>query len=1578
MYSYSSKLLTLLLFVLANFLPASENEQSIYKHVYHTLIDQDNRLPGSPGHQEAHKLIMSLCNESGLKYYRQSYNTLVPKTLRCDLTFNGAAIKHPLPLAPNSGLMLNTTSGQTLSGPLYYLGMASPASLSKAQLKGAIVALDLGSPYMLDCFSEGAQAIIYIESKQADRFKTAKHFSSGKQSLPSCYVSKEEAKRTGLLQANGEEAQLHIATTWSDVVTENLIIHIPANEPEVFLLGQPEAHVWSADTSTFGLIPDQCIDKRKAANAALLVQAIIGQSQKDLKRDLIAVFWGSHYAAQEGSRHFYFSYTNHKDSSKTAFNKLDQLYKDRLDEQNSLVSLLELGDPLQHTNDSSFTLLRRKLREELRSRINEYNYQIQQLNLQLNEQQNDQLQSRLKHAQQRRNSFNELFGHITELQDSNIESIASDFKAEYREVLKAVTVQVYQLKERLTQHQRHNQSSQTLGDVFQDNVISMHVELDYSNTDDFVFPNAYGHHVLYQGNPKQNLSEGGFGRHLQRFAVRCKQDGEKAAPKIRGDTYSLGFSPHLLNELVPHPLNTEPAIAVGVFAYHLQSMGANRLNDEMPNSTDVDLSAWCSGQQGMIKQCANAADLSVKFGFSLGTPHERYYLHDSRISRLAKGANESEGTAAGGIVSVRSRAGMPPQVGYANTALMRIDGDGTYFAPLLMKKVAGRITACMFDRHGALTHINRADGAFDINVFYAFGGGIFTPFVTDNYDLVLSTYLYNGRGNNKFLNAFDDHDRDERVYYTDKNARFKTRDSSGLLILNDSGHEKDRYYGNGLPLAAHSMRSHNTVLQSAEDYHTINKRRVDTLRSNNIGINSIEHVHSLAQFHLEDAEKERELGDTAAAWSDELMALTLSKRAYDPLRQVPQDLTSAIVILLLISIPFAFALERLIFGFNTIQKQIFGFLGFFFCTFLILYFVHPAFSISTTPSVIFLAFIIVIMSGMVIKIIMSKFKYELMALQGLTSKSHSQEKNSNVGMASVLIGISSMRNRPLKTGLTALTVVLLTFTVLVFGSFTAQNEVVATYLGRTSGPEYIQVSRNALLQIPERLRHTFHHRYEHTYTIHERSALFHDPTIKRGPFDTYVPVLNPQNASVLKTSAALGFDGAEWGSNPELEALIPVAPQPGTIHLSKSAAENLKLSPGDKVHIFGNPFTLGSLFDANVLRGMRYIDNKKVSPPDYLATINDLSGGRPGAVTLLNDQMNDLDPGSFRWTNTDMLVIAHNDDIQALGGVINISLLYPKPGTDVPIEETANEIAQVFIDPIYTRSNSGDYQYFYTTAYSGSGFGDIWVPLLLGGLIIFSSLLGSIVDREREIYTFSALGLAPPNVAALFFAESSVYAVIGGMGGYLLSQAIASLLNWMSNTGIYEAPEMNFSSLSSIYTILLVMGIVLLSTIYPAIKAGKSANPGINRKWKMPDPKNDKLSFVFPFTISTHSLQGISSFIAEHFENHSDASLGLFAASHVSVESMGTDDVQLKAHIALSPFDLGISQEFLMYSGDSDIEGIKEIFIELLHTGGPPAAWVRNNRRFLSDLRHQFLLWRSLPPETVAYYCHKPLTLSPA
>jgi len=162
----------------------------------------------------------------------------------------------------------------------------------------------------------------------------------------------------------------------------------------------------------------------------------------------------------------------------------------------------------------------------------------------------------------------------------------------------------------------------------------------------------------------------------------------------------------------------------------------------------------------------------------------------------------------------------------------------------------------------------------------------------------------------------------------------------------------------------------------------------------------------------------------------------ISRQAYGPLLNVLNDLVTAVVLLLLLAIPFAYAIERLLVGTPHIYRQIGYFVVFFLITFAVLYTVNPAFRIAATPIVIFLAFAIILLSALVIVIMTRKLESEVRRIQGLGTTVHSSDV-SRLGtmMAAVHMGISTMRRRPIRTLLTAVTVVLLTFTILTFASF---------------------------------------------------------------------------------------------------------------------------------------------------------------------------------------------------------------------------------------------------------------------------------------------------------------------------------------------------------------------------------------------------------------------------------------------------------------------------------------------------------------------------------------------------------------
>lgn len=203
----------------------------------------------------------------------------------------------------------------------------------------------------------------------------------------------------------------------------------------------------------------------------------------------------------------------------------------------------------------------------------------------------------------------------------------------------------------------------------------------------------------------------------------------------------------------------------------------------------------------------------------------------------------------------------------------------------------------------------------------------------------------------------------------------------------------------------------------------------------------------------------------------------------------------------------------------------------------------------------------------------------------------------------------------------------------------------------------------------------------------------------------------------------------------------------------------------------------------------------------------------------------------------------------------------------------------------------------------------------------------------------------------------------------MLAQTVALVAAQLAEWGLIRAPSINYSSTNSLFAIGLVMATVLVSAIYPASRASKSANPGLARSWRMPEPENDEIKMTFPFTVSAYDITGVVSFLAEHFRAHNDAGLGNFAASEVVItREASTGNLRLSAKLALAPFDLGVTQEFALTARPSEIPGVDEVAIWVKRASGAGGDWYRANRVFVQELRGQFLLWRTLSAQMIEQY----------
>ncbi len=1568
---------------------ASASSTPVYDAVLAELVKHPNRLPGTAGWTASADALTRILMDHGVVLQRQTYQTTAPHTAVCTLIVDGVQVPGVLPLAPNAAAP-TTTWGRELAGDLVYLGDGAAPRLVGQRIAGSIVLLDFGSPAMSDVFTMGARAVVFVGSATT-QWAVASHFTELTMSVPRAWISRADAERAGLLASHAapRRAGLRISTSWEPVATANLWTMIkasPAGEAE----STAQTIVLTAQFDTFGAVPDLSPQGRWAANCALLAEVAVRLHAEQPKRNVLVAFLGSHYSNQDGARMLYWVVNKTITGSREG-DPLAQRQKDFAEHAAQLGKQLAIvADPafITATGREEFSLAQR-LRLMVVGLVNGLNYELRTCQLERHA-----IEAAVAHGQQPSAADSaklaDLAGRVQRY--TARKSTLNDFRRQLHEQhITDLTLRgelVAELTARITAEQRDVQrlsseaaDSLPLFEALSSQAVIAHFGFDFADGHGSWVVNPFVARTMAFAN---DLSGGQFVKQSRacRIAFEAVPSEIVAAPLFTPDS---SISYQYFNLCTPRPLSrpNAAALALGIFGAQLQTVGNALDQDELPESPVTDL-APLAAQLAAFTRTLAAAEFPAKTGMVptnlydeklVATHHGEW--RGLKLTNYSKGSEDQEGIAPRAAVIIQHemfiRNASTPETlpGHSSVVFAYADASGYVCSPnIIDANTAAQVNAIGFAADGQMDRctVRGASDAFLAKLFYAHGGGMLASFQPNAYFGVGGVSVLEARTDAQVKHQYIESGYAGHAFFVDHERRVKLLFDQGLLLLGivpDSTDLRERD-GRGFATDPATLIATDPVAQAAHDFSLLNHQRMGVLRSKNLINKPVERLQAEADDHLDSAAEARTHGDQGLASAHDLLAAILANRAYGPLKETANDLLFAVIILLFLSIPFSFAAERLAIGAAGIYGQIGGFLLLFCATFVLLYLTHPAFALASAPIIIFLAFVIILLSGFVIVVVMGKFKQELKALQGLAAKAHGADNANSTWFAAVIIGISGMRNRPLKTFLTVTTVALLTFTILVFASFESTFGVQETYLGRSSGPDRIELHTRSFQAIPQRFLTSVKQLYGDRFDIHSRAVSFRDPA-NQGPDRSVNDVLwNPDNRSELKLDAVLGIEPAEGqrlrGLFPELAGQhAGLAP----LYLSNSAAKHLGVGVGATIELRGKPFQVVGLFAEPVVQAIENVDGSRLVPPNFEATFASLNLKDDAARA---NALNNIDPGTFIFCQAGQVAVTTPEALAGLGAVNNFLVLYPKPGVDVVA--TVQELAPLFNGPLSATTADGAKRYFYTSVVSGSGYAELIVPLLLGGLIIFSSLLGSIVDRQKEIFTFSALGLAPKDVGMLFFAESMVIAVLGGMGGYLISQVVVKILALLAEQGLATMPAVNFSSTSSLLTILIVMAMVLLSTIYPAIMASRSANPGVNRTWKMPKPEGATLRFTFPFTVPEKSFAGILGFVREHFESHGDASLDVFSAKGITVHRVENQGQRLgiSANIALAPFDLGVVQQFEMHTRPSDIPGIDEVVVELTRLNGAPGTWLRGNRFFIEDLRNQFLVWRSLPVETVEHY----------
>jgi hypothetical protein len=383
------------------------------------------------------------------------------------------------------------------------------------------------------------------------------------------------------------------------------------------------------------------------------------------------------------------------------------------------------------------------------------------------------------------------------------------------------------------------------------------------------------------------------------------------------------------------------------------------------------------------------------------------------------------------------------------------------------------------------------------------------------------------------------------------------------------------------------------------------------------------------------------------------------------------------------------------------------------------------------------------------------------------------------------------------------------------------------------------------------------------------------------------------------------------------------------------------------------------ILDSERLDELRDLDDEPLTPVDTSA-----EGGRLGLQIDL--EIASKQPvESFRHFPSSGIVFVPFDDAIDLGGTLRSIALAKFHRAGRPMKDFTARI-----EPFMRRValnifvGRGERVQVYSSLRSKSvaGVPSLVLPMLIVGLIVLNTMMGAVYERLREIGIYSAIGLAPTHVGALFMAEAAVFAIVGAVAGYLLGQGVAFLRH---SVGVLSQITLNYSSLSAIYSTLLVMATVILSTIYPAKKAAAMAVPDVTRRWKFPEPVGDLWQFDFPFTVSSAETLGLFTYLLRVFESYGETSIGAFYSEGVALTGAPTGGVPeyvLDTKCWLKPYDLGISQTCQFRAYPADRHGIYGIAVRIVRVSGDVASWRRMNRGFLNVLRKQFLIWRTISP----------------
>ncbi len=675
-------------------------------------------------------------------------------------------------------------------------------------------------------------------------------------------------------------------------------------------------------------------------------------------------------------------------------------------------------------------------------------------------------------------------------------------------------------------------------------------------------------------------------------------------------------------------------------------------------------------------------------------------------------------------------------------------------------------------------------------------------------------------------------------------------------------------------------------------------------------------------------------------------------------------------------VPFIFFFEKLVFGFPDIRKQLAAQSVIFLVVFALLRWLHPAFQMIRSSLMILLGFVIILIAGGITIVLSTKFRENLDALRTAQGAVKGAEINkAGVMVTAFMLGLNNMHKRKVRTGLTCATLVLMTFVMISFTS--VQSNIVDRTRAVGKAPyQGLLVREPRFMPIGSSEISALNSRYGEMFTVNERVAIagVYNGSLGRGVTPDLEVVADDdgrQTRQIARTALLLRHTEplrhsirlhSTNGWFTTRQALRP-AGTTAPVMLSDTMAEALGITADQvdagavQVRVNGILYDVHNIFDAISLEQATDLDGDNLLPYDAEALVSpQISGG-----SLLADRDDPRVPAALTLiTLPDSLAVPSRGAARTLSAAIDMGMtVFARARQEITsyLEQTGRETSYGLDGMAYIGRR--------TREQSLGGLIDLLIPLVIAALTVLNTMKGSVYERRDEIFVYNAVGIAPRYIFFMFVAEALVYAVVGSLLGYILSQGIGRVLTTLNWTG---GMNMNFTSLSTVYASLAIAAATLLSTWFPARSAMEIAKPADNAGWSLPESENDELSFELPFTFNHFDRIAVLGFFHQYFMNLGEGSAGPFFAGpprllvreKSSPSGKGIPVPAIEVQIWLKPFDLGVSQ-WVEIDLDTDAATGEYISrMSLRRITGTREAWMRLNKPLVALIRRHFLHWRAV------------------